>query len=329
MDLFVPPPLPSALSSEGPSGGSGIEIRGDRLLPQAQPREDVRRHMVRVSRRRGDLGIAPRGAQSPLGELRIVVAVNDVVGGARMIGLGIEHRFEQHSRLELVLEGLVRGERRCQKRECVEDCGFSILRMAGVQLRHGPFVGQRALAVRTLLEIPIERRDRPNVPLLAFGTRTERLRALHELRASLQVCPLRRHPQRMEQAHRHPPVRHGAGHVALRSLAERDLGPLVLEGVQPGDGHVEGRMRLRVAGDRELDPTQLALIGCARALSACGQREQEPRRQRLPNYEASAVHGLPIVAPPGPSRQDSPMPVAHAPLCEARREFPEGARSRW
>ena len=61
------------------------EIRTNRVLPQAEPREDVRRHVKRVRRVGRDLRVALRGRERQRRELRIVEAVNQVMRDPRVI----------------------------------------------------------------------------------------------------------------------------------------------------------------------------------------------------------------------------------------------------
>ena len=116
--------------------GRGLELRFrgprrcgvgcDRVLPHAQPREDVRRHVQRVRRRWGDRGVTPRRRQPLLHQLGVVVRVNQVVRGAGVIGTRLEEGLEDAAGLELFGEGLVRGERVRDQGQRVEDLRFIV-----------------------------------------------------------------------------------------------------------------------------------------------------------------------------------------------------------
>ena len=93
----------------------------DRLLPVAEPREDVRRHVLRVRRRGRDLRVATRGVEALVGDGREVVAVDQVVGHSRMLGLLGEDLLEDGRGLELVRVRLVVGIERHVQGQRVED----------------------------------------------------------------------------------------------------------------------------------------------------------------------------------------------------------------
>ena len=68
-------------------GLHGRAVGVDRLLPVAEAREDVRRHVLRVRRRRRDPRVPPRGVEALVGDGREVVAVDQIVRHARVVGL--------------------------------------------------------------------------------------------------------------------------------------------------------------------------------------------------------------------------------------------------
>ena len=59
----------------------------NRLLPIADAREDMRRHMLRMRGAGRDLGVEPRGLEPLLGDRRIVVKVDQIVRDAGMLRL--------------------------------------------------------------------------------------------------------------------------------------------------------------------------------------------------------------------------------------------------
>jgi hypothetical protein len=87
----------------GLGGPCGVRARLDRLLPQSQPREDVGRHVQGVRRGRRDLRVPPGGVERARGEWRVVVAVDEVVGDARMVRLLGEDPLQDLPRLQHVL----------------------------------------------------------------------------------------------------------------------------------------------------------------------------------------------------------------------------------
>src|SRR5437899_728332 len=162
-----------------PRGDRGSTVGPDRLLPEPEADEDVRRHVLRMGARRRDLRVAARRRQGSIPKQGIVVAVDDVVGDARMVRLLSEYFLENLAGLLLVRVRLVSWERRCVQREGVEHRRLAVLRIADVQTLHRLFVGEAARAVLKLVGISIERLDRGDVVSLAFGARPEGLRLFH------------------------------------------------------------------------------------------------------------------------------------------------------
>src|ERR1051325_8163519 len=75
-------------------------VRGDRFLPMADSREDMRRHMEGMRRSRGDFGVALGGIESLLGDGRVVVEMDQVMSDAGMPRLPLEDRLEERRALE-------------------------------------------------------------------------------------------------------------------------------------------------------------------------------------------------------------------------------------
>ena len=98
---------------EPPRRIGGRQVRVDRLLPEPEPREDVRRHVERVGRGGRDLRVGARRRQRLGGERRIVEGVDHVVRDARMIRLE-RKQFVQELRGALLLGvgRIVLGRRR-------------------------------------------------------------------------------------------------------------------------------------------------------------------------------------------------------------------------
>jgi hypothetical protein len=61
-----------------------------------------------MRRRRRDLGVAHGGVEAFLGDRRIVVEVDQIVGDARMPGLALEDRLQDGRAFELIGIALVR-----------------------------------------------------------------------------------------------------------------------------------------------------------------------------------------------------------------------------
>jgi hypothetical protein len=82
-------------------------IRVDRLLPIADARKNMRRHVLRVCGVRGDFGVESRCVESLIGNRRIVVEVNQIVRDAGMLRLANKDGLKNRGSLELVGVGFV------------------------------------------------------------------------------------------------------------------------------------------------------------------------------------------------------------------------------
>ena len=71
-----------------------LDVGRDRFLPIADAGIDVRGHVLRMRRRRRDLGVAVRGFEALLRSLRIVIEVDQIVRYAGMLRQTLGDRFE-------------------------------------------------------------------------------------------------------------------------------------------------------------------------------------------------------------------------------------------
>ena len=85
-----------------PRGRDGGEVGVDVVLPQPDAGEDVRRHVQGVRSRGRDLRVAAGSRQAQLGQLRLVVGMNQIVGHTGMVGLSGEE-FLQNRRGSLAI----------------------------------------------------------------------------------------------------------------------------------------------------------------------------------------------------------------------------------
>ena len=220
------------------AGIRGRAVGVDRLLPETEAREDVRRHVLRVRHGRRDLRVAPRSAEPARGQGRIVIAVDDVVRDAGMVRLLGQDLLEDRARLQLIGVRLVGRRRRRVQRERIEHRGLAVVGIAPVELLHRLLVGGGPRAMVQLVVVAIVRLDRGDVVLLArrCGQPT---RLLQGGRALLQHRRARGLPERVVDAHRHAPVAHRAGRILRRQLGEGLLRLLVPERVQERDRALE------------------------------------------------------------------------------------------
>ena len=156
------------------------EVRLDRLLPEPEPREDVRRHVERVRRGRRDLRVGARrgqrvGRRAP-GSRRsgsCSARCRDARGSTR------QQAVQDRGRLLLVANvGSLGGRRR---RAATARRRSRPRGRPGSAARAPPspsLVGLRARVVRERLRVAVEGADRGDVAALALGLRAELRRLL-------------------------------------------------------------------------------------------------------------------------------------------------------
>jgi len=200
---------------------------------------------VRDGRR--DLGVAARRDERAIRERRIVVAVDQIMGDARMVGLFAIDFFEDGRRLQLVGVRLVGRIGGGVQRERVEYRRLVVPRIARVDALHGLFVGDGARAVVKLVGVLVERLDGGDVVPLTLGLGARCLGFLDRRPPFLERRRARRLPERLVHAHADAPVAHGAVGIGLGDGGERLHRLLVPERVQQSDGTFELRLRRAAA----------------------------------------------------------------------------------
>ena len=133
------------------------DVGSDRFLPIADAREDVRRHVLRVRRRRRDRSVELGGIEPLLGDRRIVVEMDQIVRHARMSRLPLEDRLEDCRALELVGVGLVGGRRRHVERDRIGDLRLVVVGVFRGQRLHRLEIGLHARAVLGLVVVDVHR----------------------------------------------------------------------------------------------------------------------------------------------------------------------------
>ncbi len=96
-------------------------IGGDRFVPETEPNENVRWHVLRMRRRGCDLRVATGGIEPERGELRRIVGVDDVVREPWVLREAAEQRIQDRRGLPLPGEGRVAGRCGRDERERVID----------------------------------------------------------------------------------------------------------------------------------------------------------------------------------------------------------------
>ncbi len=230
----------------------------------------MRRHVLGVAGGGRDLRVGPRRTQPQRRVHRIVVGVDQVMGGARVLWVVAKHLLH-HRRRSHVGRDVPALVGCAQQRHCVEGGGLVVVRILRVQAAHGVGVGEVA---RPLVAVAVQHLQRPQVVFLALGS------CLSEPRLRCRAQPAQRSqrrltvlllPDRMVVSHRLAPVGEREVGVELLSLAKSLGGVGILEAVQQQNASQEGLLRSRRAGVRELDPSQVRRLRAGQL----GQRRRD------------------------------------------------------
>ncbi len=262
----------------------------DRVLPHSRREKDVRRHVQGVHRRRGDRRIHARRAH-PEGRVhRVVVAVDQVVRGARMLRVPREDVLD-HRRGPDVRRDVPAVFAGPQNRQPVERGRVEVVRIALVQALHCLRVGAVAVG---LLAVRVELLDRGQIHLLALGRRLRQppgLRgreALERLARGVAVALL---PERVVVRHGLAPVRHREPRIRRLCLAEFLGGVGVLEAVEQQDPPQKGGLRRGRAGRRELGPPERGLLAGGHRRRHGERRRREAEEEARGPGDARGLHG--------------------------------------
>src|SRR5437899_469529 len=98
----------------------------DRLFPISDARENMRWHVLRMWRCRGNLRIPFSGIEALFGQGRRVVKMDEVMSDTRMMRLALENRLENAGALELHCIGLVARRSRNVERDRIKDLRFIV-----------------------------------------------------------------------------------------------------------------------------------------------------------------------------------------------------------
>src|SRR5260370_33765675 len=123
-------------------------IRSDGFVPHAQTREDVGWHVQAMRHPRRNRIISSGRGQSTLGEMGIIVAMDQVMNHAGMVWVLFPQLFQNGGCLQLLRQTGVtrRGVTDTQKYEGITGLGFEIVRELVAQLVHCFFVGHHSIA---------------------------------------------------------------------------------------------------------------------------------------------------------------------------------------
>src|SRR5437667_8903148 len=200
-----------------------FRVGADRFLPIADAGEDMRRHVLRMRRRRRDLRIPLGRVEASLRQGRRVVEMDQIVGDAGMARLAQEDRLEDRSALELHRIGLVVRRGRDVEFDRVENLRFVVIRISLRHAFHGLEVGEHAGAMVDFVEVGIEGGHRIDEIALALRLRADRLALLDRREAERKVADGRRRVRIVEKAQRNAPIGHAAIRIGLEHLLEEFL----------------------------------------------------------------------------------------------------------
>ena len=111
-------------------------IAGGRLVPVPELHEEVRRHVQRVARGRGDGGVASRRRQPARRQRAVVVGMENEVGGAWMLRVPREHRLGDGTGFLAKRQRRVAARHGAEQGQRVEDLGLVVVGIVGGDRRH-------------------------------------------------------------------------------------------------------------------------------------------------------------------------------------------------
>src|ERR1700704_3812770 len=180
----------------------------------------MRRHVIRMCRRRRNRGIFARGPQRRFSQNRVVTAMNNVVRYAWMVRLFRKQREQNVYALSLVGKSLVSLRRDDVECQCMKDGSFTVLWIRTLKRRHLLFKSP-SMCVGVAVILTVDFRQCVDVSPLTCCT-----------------CPAQGHllclpngfppgysvpvfPQSVIVRHRNSPVRHRTRGILLGDCLER------------------------------------------------------------------------------------------------------------
>src|SRR5882762_9473930 len=85
----------------------GFHVRTDGFIPRPNPDEEMRRHVIRMSRSRRNTCVHACGRKASLCQHRVVVAMDDVMYHSGMVRQFLEDGFEDLTAAVLIGKGLI------------------------------------------------------------------------------------------------------------------------------------------------------------------------------------------------------------------------------
>ena len=270
------------------------------LVPHPVLNEDVRRHVHRVRDGRNDLRVGERRLEGERRMHRIVERVNDVVRGARMVGVAPEHLHRERARLHLrPVRAVIRCPRRAQHRQRIKRRHFVVIGKLLVETLHGFHVRDPARAPLAVAPECLDGLEE------SFFTRRRRLgqargRVRSESRQDLAwILRVLFAGQGVVVTERLAPVREREVRLGfLRELELRDR-LLPAEAVQDRDGSQEVPLRFRRGGCGEREVADVFELGGGWNAQTDNQEERnEPEPHGGPPGKTNGPHSNPLTRTP-------------------------------
>ena len=270
------------------------DVRVDRFLPRADAGERVRRHVERVRRVGREVRVLARIWQRARRERRYVVAVNQVMRHAGMIGFDRVELLQNRRGFELVGVGLVGRQRRLIDGERVERRSLEVGRVFRVDALHRFLVRDGPRAVIQRVGVLVEERHSRNVLALALALGADRLRRLRRRETLLQRFRRAQPRERVApRAHGDPPLRDAARRIAFKGFLEAGDRVGEFEGVEERHRVIEflGDRRRARRGEMNLPEPLTAgsrrLRGDRRRRGECEDQREREDEQRAHNRSPS------------------------------------------
>ena len=236
-----------------------------------------------------DIGVAQRRRQAFLRDRRIVVAVNQIMGDARMIGMPGELRLEDRRRLHGPRIALVGRRLSGGEVQRAEDLRLVVVAVAVGQSFEG--VGQRlhARPRQPLAEMIVIGANRLDIVALALGLGADGPAALDCGESTLRLFRDRADGEGVADKHgRNSPGGDGTGRVVGKRLAERLLAGDEREGMEQRDAALETFLGLRRArigkGDRSEPFRRSGIVMRPRGLRRPQQCKQQKTDERATGH---------------------------------------------
>jgi hypothetical protein len=236
-------------------------VGSDRLLPIADAREDMRRHVLRMRRRRRNRGIALGRVEPLLGDRRVVVEMDQIVSDTGMARLAPEDWLQDGGPFELICVRLVVGRGGDVERDRMADLGFVVVGIALRQRLHRFQVGLHALAEWNSIVILVHGEQGIDVVTLALRLGAERATLFQCSEPRREILRRRLNVRIVEKAERDAPIRHSACRIGRKHLLEKLLGLAVPERMLVAHGAIEAPLRDLAARGGKVDPAESLVAG--------------------------------------------------------------------